>query len=225
MFPFHGLIVLAAAFAVIACTPEPKAAPKQPPKRSLEPLKNSVVRLYVDGRYAGSGVVISQDGRIVTARRILKSRTDKPRITVDDGVVTATLVAEDAPHDLALIKADKTYVSAAQLETRSNVGAMDSAVIIGFSEILGEPPMVEKRSLEGFVSKVRYSGESVSGLDLSDISMVTGRINDRVRIEERGAAIFMEGSRKLLGIGIGKTWSSDEIMVMPAETIKALISR
>jgi hypothetical protein len=210
------------------CTNPPPSVAAGKPKASTEPLKDTVVRIYVGGSYAGSGVVVSKDGHVVASLRTVLNRLGNQStsvLSVDDGTVRARIIGQDASHDLVLLKADRTYRSVAVMGGRDEARSMEAAVIIGYTEILGEPPFVEKRVLEGFVTQTRYQGESVSGLDFGDTSLVGIRDSERNRVKEAGSAVFLAESRKLLGLGIGKMWSGNELVVMPADTIRLLLVR
>ena len=80
---------------------------------------------------AGSGVIISEDGYILTNHHVIEGAS---KITVtlhSEESYEAKLIGADADLDIALLKIDASGLSAATIGDSSNVGVGDKAVIIG----------------------------------------------------------------------------------------------
>jgi putative serine protease PepD len=94
----------------------------------------SVVSLDVTvsgGRGSGSGVVIRSDGYILTNNHVAGDATSI-RVTFNDGTsATARLVGADAASDLAVVKVDKTGLTAATLGRSANVKVGDNVLAVG----------------------------------------------------------------------------------------------
>jgi serine protease Do len=80
---------------------------------------------------AGSGVIISSDGYIVTNNHVIEDATSI-KVTVEDGTeYTATLVGTDSKSDIAVIKIDATGLTAATIGDSDKIAVGDTAVVIG----------------------------------------------------------------------------------------------
>lgn len=81
---------------------------------------------------AGSGVVISEDGYIVTNHHVIDGASNI-KVTFRDGTTSyqAKLIGSDADNDLALLKIDAKNLSAATFGNSSNLSVGDYVVAIG----------------------------------------------------------------------------------------------
>lgn len=80
---------------------------------------------------AGSGVIISADGYIVTNHHVIEG-ANKVSVTTKDGTeYSATLIGTDATTDLAVIKINATNLTPAVLGTSGNLQVGDTAIAIG----------------------------------------------------------------------------------------------
>ena len=104
---------------------------------------NSVVEIATEGtatgtfsrqyvtQGAGSGVIISEDGYIVTNHHVIED-TNKLTVTLRDGTeYEAKLIGSDEDNDIALLKIDATGLSAATFGNSSNLVVGDYVVAIG----------------------------------------------------------------------------------------------
>lgn len=88
------------------------------------------LRQYVT-KGAGSGVIYSEDGYIITNNHVIEDASTI-KVTLYDGSSSdATLVASDEQTDLAVIKIDKTGLTPVTLGTMDNLSVGDLAVAIG----------------------------------------------------------------------------------------------
>lgn len=81
---------------------------------------------------AGSGVIISEDGYIITNYHVIED-ANNITVTLSDGSTnyTATLVGGDKENDIALLKIDATGLSPATFGDSSNLAVGDYVVAIG----------------------------------------------------------------------------------------------
>lgn len=105
---------------------------------------NSVVEIATEGtqtggfarqyvtKGAGSGVIISEDGYIVTNHHVIDN-TNKITVTLRDGNTTydAKLIGSDEDNDIALLKIDATGLTAATFGNSSDLVVGDYVVAIG----------------------------------------------------------------------------------------------
>lgn len=91
----------------------------------------SFARQYVT-KGAGSGVIISEDGYIVTNHHVIDG-AEKITVTLRDGETTydATLIGSDADNDVALIKIDAKDLTPAVFGNSSDLVVGDYVVAIG----------------------------------------------------------------------------------------------
>lgn len=80
---------------------------------------------------SGSGIIVTQDGYIVTARSLIGTDGETTVILPDKRKVSASVVGEDANKDVAVIKIDDNTLPAVTLGNSDNVKAGDDAIVIG----------------------------------------------------------------------------------------------
>lgn len=109
---------------------------------------------------SGSGVIISEDGYILTNNHIVNTSSTSSyyqvsqanKVTVklynDDTIYDATIVGTDETTDLAVIKIEKTELPAAEL------GNSDSVKVGEFSMAIGNPLGMESTVTAGIISAV-----------------------------------------------------------------------
>lgn len=80
---------------------------------------------------AGSGIIISNDGYVVTNEHVISGATEISIVLNTGEEVAATLIGKDAKTDLAVLKVDKAGLTAAVLGDSEQVKAGELAVAIG----------------------------------------------------------------------------------------------
>lgn len=80
---------------------------------------------------AGSGVILSADGYIVTNNHVIDGASKVSVTTKDGKEYEATLVGTDAATDLAVIKINATGLTPAVMGTSANLEVGDTAIAIG----------------------------------------------------------------------------------------------
>lgn len=92
---------------------------------------------------AGSGVVISADGLILTNAHVIEGAGGNITVRFSDGsTAEAELVGASTPDDIALIRADRTDLTPATLGSSANLLVGDPVVAIGNALNLGGDPSV-----------------------------------------------------------------------------------
>ena len=149
---------------------------------------------------AGSGVIISSDGYILTCAHVVDGASSIT-VTIDDKDYTATLVGEDTTSDVAVIKIDATGLTPATVGDSDNLKVGQSVMAVG--NPLGE--------LGGTVT-----GGMISALNRSVTIQGTSSVNTMSLIQmdasvspgNSGGGLFnMNG--ELIGIVNAKSSSSD----------------
>jgi S1-C subfamily serine protease len=113
---------------------------------------------------AGSGVVISADGLILTNAHVIEGASGQPiSVRFNDGsVAAAAIVGSSKSHDIALIKVERSGLTPAKLGSSANLRVGDDVVAIGNSLNLGGDPSVTR----GIVSaKDRSINDGTTSLD------------------------------------------------------------
>ena len=91
---------------------------------------NSIFGQYVS-QGAGSGVIISEDGYIVTNNHVVSGATSLKVTTTDGTEYDASVVGKDSQTDLAVIKIDANNLQAATLGDSDILQVGDPAIAIG----------------------------------------------------------------------------------------------
>ena len=112
---------------------------------------------------AGSGVILSEDGYIVTNDHVVDGANTNNVTTKDGQSYTATLIGTDSSSDIALLKIDATGLTAAVMGDSSQLAVGESVIAIG--NPLGE---LGGTVTEGIISaterEITIDGETMSML-------------------------------------------------------------
>ncbi|CAB4548661.1 unannotated protein [freshwater metagenome] len=144
----------------------------------LTKVSPSVVAIHTgtrQGEAAGSGVVISEDGLVLTNAHVVEGATSIEIDFSDGRTVEARLIGAVPENDVALIKAEGLGdpVTAADLGNSGDLQVGDDVVAIGNALNLGEEPSVTT----GIVSALGRSLDSPSGETLTDLIQTDAAIN------------------------------------------------
>ena len=94
---------------------------------------------------SGSGVIISDDGLILTNAHVIAGAGGTIEVRFDDGSTgAANLVGADTGQDIALIRADRGGLTPAELGSSANLRVGDDVVAIGNALNLGGDPSVTR---------------------------------------------------------------------------------
>lgn len=137
---------------------------------------------------AGSGVIISEDGYIITNNHVIENANTIKVTTYDGKEYDATLVGTDSKSDIAVIKIDATGLTAATIGDSSKIAAGDTAVVIG--NPLG--------TLGGTVTDGIISAASRE-ITINNESMELIQTNAAINSGNSGGGLF-DGNGNLIGI-------------------------
>jgi S1-C subfamily serine protease len=124
---------------------------------------------------AGSGIIISSDGYIVTNNHVIEG-AQKVTVTLSDGsAFEATIVGTDAKTDLAVVKIDANNLDYLHFLSNSleQISVLDSVVAVGNALALPGGPTWTS----GVISNLGRSIEEDTGVVLSDIIQTDAAIN------------------------------------------------
>lgn len=185
--------------------------------------ENSVVAIVTEsvstdswlGQYvtqgAGSGVIISDDGYIVTNNHVIEG-ANNIKVTLHDGTeVPATLVAADEQTDVAVIKIDKTGLTPVTFGESSDLSVGDLAIAIG--NPLGQ---LAGSASEGIISGLERE------ITLEGKSMTLIQTSASINPGNSGGGLFDQYGN-LIGIVVAKS-SGSEVeglgFAIPIDTVK-----
>ena len=144
----------------------------------LEKVGPSVVSIHTgsrDGDAAGSGIVLSEDGLVLTNAHVVAGARTIEVDFADGRTAEARLVGSVAENDVALVQAEDLAepVRPAELGSSSDLQVGDDVVAIGNALNLGEAPSVTT----GIVSALGRSIRSPNGDTLVDLIQTDAAIN------------------------------------------------
>ena len=149
---------------------------------------------------AGSGVIISSDGYILTCAHVVDGASSIT-VTIDDKDYTATLVGEDTTSDVAVIKIDATGLTPATVGDSDNLKVGQSVMAVG--NPLGE---LGGTVTGGMISALNRSVTIQGTSSTNTMSLI--QMDASVSPGNSGGGLFnMNG--ELVGIVNAKSSSSD----------------
>jgi serine protease Do len=173
------------------------------------------MRQYVS-EGAGSGVIISSDGYIVTNNHAIEN-AQNITVTLRDGTsYSGKLVGTDSKNDVAIIKIEATGLSAAEIGDSSSLQVGDLAVAIG--NPLGE---LGGTVTDGIISALDRE------ITLGNETMTLLQTNAAINPGNSGGGLFNEQGQ-LVGIVVAKSSGSDVEeglgFAIPINNVKDVIS-
>ena len=160
---------------------------------NTETTAQNLFRQTVTAQAAGSGVIISQDGYIVTNNHVIDG-AQQITVRLKDGTsYDATLVGADPQTDVAVLKVEATGLQAAQVGSSASLQVGDTVVAIG--NPLGE--------LGGTVTNGIISATSRQ-IDVEGQPMTLLQTNAAINPGNSGGGLFNDQGQ-LVGIVVAKT--------------------
>ncbi|MGM9586817.1 MAG: S1C family serine protease [Candidatus Limivicinus sp.] len=176
---------------------------------------------YVDGKSAyswGTGVVLSEDGLILTNTHVIED-CDRATVTLyDDSVHEATLVGADAISDVAVLKIEATGLAAASFGDSGSLMVGDRVAAIG--NPLGET--FRMTLTDGIISAIER------GINYNGHSMTLLQTNTALNEGNSGGPLFnMYG--QVVGVTNMKMMSSYSSIegigfAIPSATVKSVVN-
>lgn len=99
--------------------------------KKMIPSVASIIAVTDSGTASGTGIVMTEDGYIITNEHVVESGKSFTVLLHDDSQYTATLVGADAVSDLAVLKIEATGLMAAEFGDSTTVEVGDTVVAIG----------------------------------------------------------------------------------------------
>ena len=153
---------------------------------------------------AGSGIIISSDGYIVTNNHVVEG-ANKVTVTLSDGrAFDATMVGTDAQSDLAVVKIDVSNLSYRHLLNNSleQLSVLDPVVAVGNALALPGGPTWTT----GVVSNLGRSIQENTGVVLSDIIQTDAAIN-----AGNSGGPLLNAAGQVVGINVAIASSAENI--------------
>ncbi len=129
-------------------------------------------RLNVQG--LGSGVLISQDGKVLTAAHVVQAANRVAVEFISGEVVTATVVASDPPADVALLQIEQVPTDAVTAE----LGDSDKAQVADQVFIVGAPYGFSHSLTVGYISARRRPAEGERELSSAELLQTDAAVNE-----------------------------------------------
>lgn len=99
--------------------------------KKMIPSVASIIAVTDSGTASGTGIVMTEDGYIITNEHVVKDGRSYTVLLHDDSQYSATLVGADAVSDLAVLKIEATGLTAAEFGDSTTVEVGDTVVAIG----------------------------------------------------------------------------------------------
>jgi S1-C subfamily serine protease len=169
------------------------------------------------GSVAGTGFVISADGDIATNAHVVNQATNI-QVTFTNGTTAdAKIVGLDQTDDLAVIKIDKTGLTALPLGSSSDLKMGEPVVAIGNALALTGGPT----STEGIVSALNRTIDTQDGQHLTHLIQTDAAINPG---NSGGPLLTLDG--KVVGIDSAGSQSAQNIgFAIAIDTAKPIIDQ
>ncbi len=146
----------------------------------LDTAQPSVVSIQTGGADsifggAGSGVVISEDGLIVTNAHVIEGAGGKIEVRFNDGTTaSARLIGASTDDDIALIQAASSGLTPATLGSSANLRVGDDVVAIGNALNLGGDPSVTSGIVSAKDRSINDGSVSLDNLIQTDAAINPG---------------------------------------------------
>jgi serine protease Do len=153
---------------------------------------------------AGSGIVVSPDGYIVTNNHVVEG-AQKVTVTLSDGsVFAATMVGTDAQTDLAVVKIDASNLAYLHILGKSleQLNVLDPVVAVGNALALPGGPTWTT----GVVSNLGRSIQEENGVVLNDIIQTDAAINPG-----NSGGPLLNAAGQVVGINVAIATSAENI--------------
>lgn len=165
----------------------------------------------------GSGVIVSEDGYILTNAHVVQQEESELQVIfADTSTAKASLVYYDISLDLAVIKVDKTGLPAIIFADSDKVEIGDKAIAIGNPTGFNLQSTLTSGYISGLNRTITLkNGQDMTGLIQTDASINSGNSG--------GALLNKDGD--LIGINTVKAGNTDGIgFAIPSNTAKQIVN-
>ena len=166
----------------------------------------------------GTGVIVDSKGYILTNSHVVSDgQAADVKVLFNDGSTTQGKVLwNDAKLDLAVVKVDKTGLTAAELGDSDNVRVGDIAIAIGNPLGLEFQKSVTQGIISGLDRSIQTEKETMTGLMQTDASINPGNSGGPL-LNEKGQVIGINSAKVSSAEGIGFS--------IPINTAKPIIEQ
>jgi S1-C subfamily serine protease len=149
-----------------------------PVRAVVDAVGPSVVTISSDvavGRAVGTGVIVSDDGQILTNSHVVDGATTiHVRLAGETEPIDATVVASDAGNDLTLLHIDRSGLAPVTFAPTSEVGLGDEVLAIGFALGLDGDPTVTLGIVSALDRTIITEEGALDGLIQTDAAISSG---------------------------------------------------
>lgn len=159
---------------------------------------------------AGTGMVVSSDGYIVTNNHVIENANSIKVTFTDRKVKTATVIGTDPDNDIALLKVDATGLATVKLGSSKDVAVGEEVVAIGNALALPGGPTVTTGIVSATDRTIEGNTETLSGLIQTDAAINPGNSGGPL-VNSKGEVIGMNTAILQNTNNIGFAIASDRI--------------
>ena len=180
----------------------------------------SVVTISADltqGRAVGTGVVVSTDGEVLTNAHVVDGATAiHVRLPGETEPIEATLLAQDAGNDLALLHIDRDDLAPVTFAPTHEVALGDEVLAIGFALDLDGDPTVTLGIVSALDRTIITEDGALDGLIQTDAAISSGNsggplVDAQGRVVGINTAVARSDSTTA-ATNVGFAISSDEVV-------------
>lgn len=173
----------------------------------VERVRPSVVSVQVqtaNGTGAGTGIIMSSDGQILTNQHVIDGAQQISVSLYNDKVFRATVLGQDPSFDIAVLKIDasSTELHPAQFGDASKLRVGDPVIAIGNALDLPGGPTVTTGVVSALNRSLSQQGESLTNLIQTDAPINPGNSGGPL-LNARGQVIGINTAKITSGEGIG----------------------
>jgi serine protease Do len=191
-------------------TPTPFALPIEPPPQLstadvVEDISPSVVHIQVQRRFgdsSGTGVVLEEDGVILTNQPVIEGAISISVALTDDSVFEGTVIGEDKSVDIAIVKIEAEGLQPARLGDSSALRVGEDVIAIGHALGLAGGPTVSKDVVSALGRTVNQGADQLTDLIQTDAAINPGNSGGPL-VNGNGEVIGINTARLQSGEGIG----------------------
>lgn len=169
------------------------------------------------GRGTGTGVIITEDGEIVTNAHVVEGAT-VVQVLLNGAIdpIEARVLALDMGNDLALLKVDQNNLQPATFATPESINVGDEVVAIGFALNLDGGPTVTRGIVSALNRTLVNDDGALDGLIQTDAAISSGNsggplLNTRAQVIGINTAVF-QSSGVVAANNVGFAISVSEVL-------------
>ncbi len=171
-----------------------------------------------DSSGSGSGVIIGQDGLIVTNDHVVENASSISVELSDGSTYTATVLVEDESVDIAILDIEASGLTTVDLGSTTDLAVGDPVIAVGNPLALEGGPSVSTGIVSALDRVLEDREASLSGIIQTDAAITEG---------SSGGAL-LDASGNLIGIttavGVGSLGVEGIAFAVPVETVSAVLA-